>query len=333
LRSAQSAYNQLVAGPAADTLTVRKAELDKAEIAVRLAQSAYERIAWREGQGASPEAAALQAATIDHERAIAAYNLATAPPTNDLISRARANIVAAEARLERLRAGGGAAVEVAAADAARANAEVARLEALPDPQAVAVAAAQVVQSEVAVRQERERQTQATLTAPQDGVVLEVRVQVGETASPGAPVVLLGDGQGHTVHAVVHEAHIARVRPGQRASIAFDALPGQRLHGQVLKVASLPNPAGALPAYTVEIAIAADEALRPGMTATIEIATEERESALVVPRGALRLHDGRWVVQVLRDGQTTTVPVSIGLAQGREVEVLDGLSEGDRVILQ
>jgi HlyD family secretion protein len=334
LSSAQLAYNQLVAGPDADTLRVRKAELDKAEVAVRLAQSAYDRIAWREGQGASPEAAALQAATIDYERALAAYNLASAPPTDDLLSRARANIVAAEARLERLRAGGGAAVEAAAADVARANAEIARLEALPDPQAVAVAAAQVAQAEVAVRQARERQAQAALIAPQDGVVLKVRVQVGETASVGAPVVLLSDGQGHWVHAAVHEAHIARVRPGQRASITFDALPGQSVEGQVRRVASLPDPTRALPAYIVEIEIAAaDEGLRPGMTATIEIATEAREAALVVPRGALRLQDGGWVAQVLRDGQTTTVPVSVGLSQGREMEVLKGLSEGDRVLLQ
>ncbi|MBC7337589.1 MAG: hypothetical protein H5U01_15160, partial [Clostridia bacterium] len=156
LRSAQVAYDQLIAGPNPDQLRVLSADLERAKVNLRQAQANYDRFAWREGFGASPQAAALEQATIEYERALGAYNLATAPPTEDKIERAKANIVEAQARLERLRAGGGAAVEAAAAEVARAQAEIDRLNALPDARAIAVAQAQVQQAEVAVKQARER---------------------------------------------------------------------------------------------------------------------------------------------------------------------------------
>jgi HlyD family secretion protein len=84
LTSAQSAYDAAVARNArsADQIVIAKAQLDKATVALKSAQSVYDRVAWRSDVGMLPESAALQQATIDYQAALANYNL-TATTIND----------------------------------------------------------------------------------------------------------------------------------------------------------------------------------------------------------------------------------------------------------
>lgn len=77
-----------------------------------------------------------------------------------------------------------------------------------------------------------------------------------------------------------------------------------------------------------------DVLRPEMTANIEIVTAERMGVLSVPAEALRRGRGRWTVQVVDDkGATTEREVEVGISDGATTEILSGLSEGDKVILQ
>ena len=69
-----------------------------------------------------------------------------------------------------------------------------------------------------------------------------------------------------------------------------------------------------------------------MVAQVEIITSEKADALLVPRAGLRLREEKWVVWVLRNGRLVGVEVEIGQRQGRAVEVLGSLAEGEEVVI-
>jgi HlyD family secretion protein len=76
----------------------------------------------------------------------------------------------------------------------------------------------------------------------------------------------------------------------------------------------------------------DPALKPGMTAAVNITTEQRDNVLLVPNRAIRASGGQRVVIVLFEGQQISVPVTVGLSNDTHSEILTGsLKEGDTVL--
>lgn len=334
LRSAQAAYDQLVAGPSPDQLAVLKANVDRAQIALRQAQANYDRFAWREGYGASPQAAALEQATVDYEQALAAYNVAAAGATSDQLQRARAQVASARAQLERVRAVGATDEQMAAlSQVTRARAELERLENSPTPEDLAIAQAQAEQAEIALEQARRQLEQATLRAPTGGTILSIHANVGQAVTAASPIVVLADLSRQRVQVAVHESNVGSIQVNQPATVRVDALPDQTLHGQVSEIAPVATVVGGLVVYAVTIDLDSSvPSARPGMVAEAEIETTRHEDVLLIPKGALRLREGRWTARVLRDGRVEEVAIEIGERQGRMVRVVAGLAAGERVLL-
>lgn len=334
LRSAEATYERLLAGPSEDELTVLKANLDRAQVVLRRAQADYDRFAWREGFGASPQAAALEQATIDYQQALASYNLAVSGPTKDQLEKAQAEIARARADLERLHTVGATDEQKSAlAVVTRARAELERLKNSPTPEELAIAQAQVEQASIALEEAKRQLARATLVSPMDGTVLAVSANVGQAISAATPIVVLADLSKKQIQVAVHESHIAGIREGQEAMVHLDALPDQTLAGQVSAIAPVATVMGGLVTYGVTIDLAPTAVLiKPGMIAEAEIIMERKRDVLLVSRGALRLKDGRWVVRAWREGRPQEVAVEIGAKWGRLVEVTSGLSEGERVLL-
>ena len=335
LKSAETSYEQLLAGPNKDEVAVVNANLEKAKIVRQRAQAEYDRFAWREGFEASPQAAALQQATIDYQQALASYNLAVAGPTDEQLDRTQAQIAQARAQLERLRAGGTSAeLKGAAAQVARAQAELDRLLKGPTSEELAIAQAQVDQAQIALEQAARQIERATLVTPSSGTIVSVAANVGQSISAGTPVFTLVDLSNLQVKAAVNEMHIGLVQEGQKAFVRLEAFPDQVMEGRVSEIATLPTVVAGTANYPLTIELtSADVALRPGLAAQVEIITSEKTDALLVPKGALRLKEGKWTVSVLRQGQAIDTQVEIGGRQGRAVEVLDGLIEGEKVIMR
>lgn len=334
LSSAEASYQQLLAGPSEDELLVLKANLDKAEITLRQAQGDYDRYAWRAGFSASPQAAALEKATIDHAQALASYNLASAGPTDEQVERAQAEIARARAQLERLRSSGGSdALATAAANIAAARAVIARLESLPSPQAIAIAEAQTEQARLRHDLAEQALTRGILISPVGGTVLDTHAAEGQAVSAFAPIVTVIDLAQPTLEVLVHETLINRVQVGQRARVRFDALPDREFEGSVLEIDPLPSASSGTVAYPVEIALSAQRPdIKPGMVARVEIVAAEHRDALLLPKGALSRQGGQWTAAVVRDRVPVDVAVTIGEKQGRTVRVIEGLAEGDQVLL-
>ncbi len=163
-----------------------------------------------------------------------------------------------------------------------------------------VAQAQVVSAQAVVQQRTAALSQAQvdlqrteIRSPVDGVVIKRSVDVGQTvaASLQAPELFviarnLSDMQ---VEASIDEADIARVRAGQKATFTVDAFAGRSFEGTVHQVRKAAVSAQNVVTYTAVIAFQPEgSALLPGMTASVRIATEQRENVLKVPNAALRV---------------------------------------------
>ena len=184
---------------------------------------------------------------------------------------------------------------------------------------------------------------ATLTAPAAGTIVAIASEVGEpigTTSVGTSgtsgFMILASLNEFVVRADFAEGDVVGIAPGQKVSLEFDALPDDPREGEVTQVApfGVVDPSGAsLTTYEVTISVPnAPEGLRAGMTAQASITTEEQLGVVAAPVTALVPTPDGFVVRVQADdGTITTVPVEVGIRGGYWVEIISGLSEGDRVV--
>jgi multidrug efflux pump subunit AcrA (membrane-fusion protein) len=187
-----------------------------------------------------------------------------------------------------------------------------------------------------------------IEAPADGVLVYAHdpVQPGQTEiAEGASVrerqrifrVFAADGP-LQVSAKVRESSVAQLKVGMHAQVRVDALAGKLLGGTVRGVHPLPDPttdrAGVPKVYTTIVSI--DEprpALRPGMTAYIQVLGDELDQVLTVPLGAVLRFDGKDYVAVRTSASGFAWrPVELGLSDGQVAEVRQGLESGESVIL-
>jgi multidrug efflux pump subunit AcrA (membrane-fusion protein) len=175
-----------------------------------------------------------------------------------------------------------------------------------------------------------------IRTPIAGVVASVNTQEGETVAAGlnAPTFLtVVDLQRLQVHAYVDEVDIGKIEPAQRAAFSVDAFPGRDFTGHVAAI----YPTATIQDNVVKyiVAVDVDEAqpgvLRPEMTTNVRIQLESRE-VLAVPTRAVRQDAGQSVVYVLSNGGSARRPIRMGWRDGPWVEVVEGLSEGERILL-
>jgi RND family efflux transporter MFP subunit len=164
----------------------------------------------------------------------------------------------------------------------------------------------------------------TIVAPMDGVVLRRDGEIGEIAEVGQILYRVGVPKPLQVVAEVNEEDIPRVQVGQTVLLRTDAFPDRRLEATVREL----TPMGDVAAKTFRIKAALPDAtpLKPGMSVEANIITREQPNALLVPADALQGN----AVFVVEGSRAHRREVKIGIRGAREVEVLAGLKEGERV---
>jgi len=184
---------------------------------------------------------------------------------------------------------------------------------------------------------------ASLIAPAAGTIVAIASEVGEpigTTSVGtngtSGFIILAGLEEFVVRADFAEGDVVGIAPGQQVSLEFDALPDASREGEVTEVApfGVVDPSGAsLTTYEVTISVPnAPPGLRAGMTAQASITTEEQLGVVAAPVTALVPTEDGFVVRVqAEDGTISNVPVEVGIRGGYWVEIVSGLSEGDRVV--
>lgn len=135
---------------------------------------------------------------------------------------------------------------------------------------------------------------------------------------------------------VDELDINSVTTGQKAEVTFDAIDGKTFEGTVTKVGNTASASGGVAKYTVEIAVPKEAEMKQGMNASATIVIEEKENIVTIPVNALQ-ERGDEVFVYTQKGEDGTLTgeqkVSTGLSDGENVEITEGLSQGDTVYYQ
>lgn len=197
--------------------------------------------------------------------------------------------------------------------------------------------AQRMEAEANVEMVEIQLSYATIHSPISGVVASVSTQEGETVAAGlaAPTfVNIIDLQRLEVHTYVDETDIGMIEEGQRATFTVDTWPGVEFTGEVTAVYPKAVIEDNVVNYivTLDILDFKDRILRPEMTANVTIMLEEREDVLTVPTAALRREAGERYVLVAEDGRHERRTIRPGWREGTVTEIIEGLSEGERVIV-
>jgi HlyD family secretion protein len=199
---------------------------------------------------------------------------------------------------------------------------------------VAQAQAQLNLAQAATQAARARLAQTRLVAPADGRVLVREVEPGQIVQPGKALLSLAQAGPVQISAQVDERFLDQLRTGQAASVVADAYTDQRFAARVISIA--PSVDAQRGSVEVKLALAGDapDFLREDMTLSVEVETGRRESALVLPLAALRTSaDAEQAeVMVVDAGRARLRTVRLGLRTLAAVEVVDGLSSGEQVLL-
>lgn len=134
-------------------------------------------------------------------------------------------------------------------------------------------------------------------------------------------------------AVLHvpERNVPPLRTGQPATLTFDALSGRPFSGQVRLISPVIDATTGTAAVTVEVRDPS-RTLKPGMFARVAVQYDRHEDVLLVPRAALVEEDDAVHVFVVRDSTAVKQPVRTGYVSGDRLEVVDGLRDGEWVVV-
>jgi HlyD family secretion protein len=223
--------------------------------------------------------------------------------------------------------------------------DVARALVNVDKSKVAQAKAEVQRQNAMLAQLREQLSYTTIVAPIDGTILGRKVELGDAVSSilvmgssATEIMTLGDTHEVYVLGKVDESDIGKVYLGQIARIKVESFKDKTFTGKVTKIAPMGTEKDNVTTFEVRVSINnADGMLRANMTANAEIILEEHKSVLQIPEGALIYDkDKKAYVEIpapnAKDGKKR-VQVQVGISNGAKAEILSGLKEGDKVILQ
>jgi len=272
---ARGQYAELASHPTAAEITAADARVAVAQTAVEHAQAAYNLVRGDPQIASRPESLALYQATAAHAAALAEAALIKAGPTPEQLAVVNDQILAAEAAREMTRArapGSEAATQAALADLARAQAALDGLVAGATTEEIAMAEARAQQARAAQRMAEAQLAQAQVRAPFAGQIGSISTRVGELATPGTSLLLLGDPTVLFVETTdLRETDVVRLRLGMAVEVSFDALPDRLFQGTISEIAPVSNTDRGSTNYTVRIDVTdLDPALRWGMTAFVNI---------------------------------------------------------------
>lgn len=180
---------------------------------------------------------------------------------------------------------------------------------------------------------KSKQVQQTITfyAPQDGVVENLKIREGYYVKPGSTLMSIGDLSEVWVEAEVFERQAGQVKTDTPVTMTLDYLPGKKWQGQVDYI----YPTLDAKTRTVKVRLRfknEDGIFKPNMFAQIAIHTKGDEQALLIPKEALiRTGNQDRVVLALGEGSFKSITVSVGRFDSENVEILEGLNEGQSIV--
>lgn len=168
-----------------------------------------------------------------------------------------------------------------------------------------------------------------ITAPINGVVTAKQADVGTLAAPGAPLLTIEDGNSFRLEAAVEESRIRDVRLNQPVTVLIDALSGEELSGRVVEIVPSADPSSR--SYTVRIELPSRSLLRSGLFGRARFTAGERKTMTIPQKAIVQRGQLTGVYVIDSSGIARLRLITLGKATGDRIEVLSGLSDGDRVV--
>lgn len=298
------------------------ASIDPTALEVALASAENTLASARDGVSAANLAeASAQQAINGADQALAAAELAL-ENAKDAVSNRREAIASANR-------------QIAAAEAQRDTAEYTQARV---PGQKAAAAQALAAAQAGLDQAKANLEKATLRAPMAGTILRVDVERGDVVTSAGPdLVMIADLGSFEVTANFAESDIVDIQEGQGVVVDFDAIPDESREGTVVEVSLMGEvdpTGGTLTTYPVTVSIPnPPEGLRVGMTAQVNIITQEQVDVVAAPVAALNVRGESIVVNVLLDdGTINEVLVETGSQGSNFVEITSGLVGGETVVI-
>jgi HlyD family secretion protein/macrolide-specific efflux system membrane fusion protein len=294
-----------------------------------------------EGQAVKKGQPLLRLDATDYRRDVARATADVARFEAD-IAQAKNGLEYAQLNLERRKRG------LESRGVAQADVDLAENDVKSKTVALDTAKAVLAGAKVALNAAEDRLRYTTISAPLDGTVIEKGIQPGEVVTPGVQATFEGkalltvaDLSTLIVKADLNQIDVAKVQMGQTVSLTLDALPGKTYEAKVTKIApSSITPKGKdVDVFPIEATLVkADGAIKPGMTADVRIHIETKPKVLALPIEAVVKETGKSFVTKISntaDGKQKTdkAEVKTGARNDREIEVLSGITEGERILIK
>jgi len=195
------------------------------------------------------------------------------------------------------------------------------------------------QAESDVVSAKDRLDKYTIKSPISGIVTQVKVKEGENVitgtmnNPGTVLLTITNIRQMDMVADVDESEIPLVNVGDTAEISIDAFPDTVFMGIVYNITGKPRSTGESVSFPVRIEILnPPEDIFPGMSGDCDIVVEKKTNVLRIPIQALVSRKKKDGVFIVKDGKAVFTPVKKGMVGERYVEILEGVKEGDPVII-
>ncbi|MCJ7519796.1 MAG: efflux RND transporter periplasmic adaptor subunit [Anaerolineaceae bacterium] len=176
--------------------------------------------------------------------------------------------------------------------------------------------------------------QASIIAPFTGTITAINAVAGEQVSSGDMALQLDDLSNLTIDLEISQMDINKIHHGQPAQLTFDAIPDKTYSGTVMEIAEAGTDCDGVIEFSVRVSLDdADELVKPGLTVTVSIITNQVKDVLLIPNTAIQYDaDGAAYVMEAGDlGGFTALPIETGARSDAFTELKSGdLTEGDRL---
>lgn len=176
-------------------------------------------------------------------------------------------------------------------------------------------------------------SQLVIRAPFDGVVYSMPVKAGTWVNPGDLILQQADLSRVLVRAYVDEPDVARLVPGQKIEVTWDAMPGRVWNGSVSTIPAAVKLHGTRNVgETTCVVPNEDFKLLPNINVGVTIVTKEDDGVLTIPREALRMDDGSPYVYAVVNNQLEHRNVETSISNLTQAEITSGVEQGTKVAL-
>ena len=175
-----------------------------------------------------------------------------------------------------------------------------------------------------------------IVAASDGVISSVAVSVGDYIFSDSSIITYNSYEGVTITITVDEEEKNKIKKGTSANISLSAFPDTTFNGEVTEIGdAVYDSDSGTNEYDITVTLSGDiEKIYDGMSAEVTLVTKEEKEVLYIPNRAVTRENEKSYVKIKdTNGNIRKVSVSTGFSDGINVEILEGLSEGDTILVE